>query len=436
MGYDLGVDLGTTFVAAAISRDSHLEMCTLGNQATVAPAVVYFTEESKLIFGEAAELRMLSDPSRVERCFKRRLGDPSPVVLGGVPHQVTELMAEQLRDVLDTVTRVQGGPPDRVALTHPANWGPYQRELFQEIPRLAGLSDHVVLTEPEAAAAYYGANRFLGDGGTVAVYDLGGGTFDVTVLRKHQGVVEVVGKPDGIERLGGIDFDEAIIQWINYRHRAALAEIDLSEPESTAAVARLRQECVRAKEALSVDTQTSIPVLLPNRHFFAELSRRDLETMIRAPIESTIGALVRAMHGARVGVNDLSAVLLVGGSSRIPLIGRILTEEIGRPIVTDAHPKYPVALGAAAAASMQQAVNGRRVPVAAGKSGNAATGSTGPARPYTPSPRGVSRPAPPGWVPEQAPPARSARQCRTAAAVLAVLVLVGSLALLLAKHAA
>ena len=112
MGYDLGVDLGTTFVAAAISRDGRVEMCTLGNQAVVAPAVVYFTKESKLIFGEAAERRVLSDPGRVERGFKRRLGDPAPVRLGGVPHQVTALMAEQLHDVLDAVTKVEGGPPD------------------------------------------------------------------------------------------------------------------------------------------------------------------------------------------------------------------------------------------------------------------------------------------------------------------------------------
>jgi YVTN family beta-propeller protein len=431
VGYDLGVDLGTTFVAAAISRGGRVEMCTLGNQALVAPAVVYFTDDSKLIFGEVAERRVLSDPGRVGRGFKRRLGDPAPVVLGGVPHQVTALMAEQLRDVLDIVTKVEGGPPDRVALTHPANWGPYRRELFEEIPRLAGLRDHVVLTEPEAAAAYYGATRSLDDGGTVAVYDLGGGTFDATVLRKRDGIVEVVGEPEGIERLGGIDFDEAIIQWINYRHGGALTELDLSEPGSAAAMAQLRQECVQAKEALSVDIETSIPVLLSNRHFFAQLSRREFESMIRAPIESTIGALVRAVHAARVKVDELSAVLLVGGSSRIPLIEQMITEETGCPTVTDTHPKYAVALGAAAAAAMRPATTRRRVPVAA-----AAATPTGTAQPQVLSPRGVSRPAPPGYVPEQVPPARSGRRWWMAASVLAVLVLAGGLALILTGHAA
>ncbi len=426
MGYDLGVDLGTTFVAAAISRDGRTEMCTLGNQAVVAPAVVYLTEESKLIFGEAAERRVVSDPGRVGRGFKRRLGDPAPVILGGVPHPVTALMAEQLRDVLDTVAKVEGGPPDRVALTHPANWGPYRRELFEEIPRLAGLRDHVVLTEPEAAAAHYGATRLLDDGGTVAVYDLGGGTFDATVLRKRHGVVEVLGEPEGIERLGGIDFDEAIIQWINYRYGGALAELDLSEPQSAAAMAKLRQECVQAKEALSVDTETSIPVLLFHRHFFAQLSRREFESMVRAPIESTIGALVRAVHAARVRVDELTAVLLVGGSSRIPLIERMITEETGRPTVTDTHPKHAVALGAAAAAAMA----GDRIAIATGVT------LAGTAQPRLPSSRGVSRPAPPGSGPTPAAPARPVRRWWMAAAVLSVLVLGGVLGLVLTRHAA
>src|SRR3954447_4505253 len=353
MGYNLGVDLGTTFVAAAISRDGHAQMCTLGNQTVVTPSVVYLSEGSTLIFGEAAERRALNQPDRVEREFKRRLGDPTPVVLAGVPYQVTALMGALLRDVLGKVTTVEGGPPDRVALTYPANWGPYRRELFDEVPQLAGLSSHIALSEPEAAAAYYATSRYLDEGDIIAVYDLGGGTFDATVLRKHDGMVDLVGEPEGIERLGGIDFDEAIIQWINYNHGGALAELDMADPQAAAAMAKLRQECVQAKEALSVDTETTIPVLLPNRHFFARLTRRDFEGMIRAPIESTIGTLVRAVHTARLDVAQLSAVLLVGGSSRIPLIERIIAEEIGRPTVADAHPKSAVALGAATVSALR-----------------------------------------------------------------------------------
>ncbi|GAA0533412.1 hypothetical protein GCM10010172_12870 [Paractinoplanes ferrugineus] len=432
MGYDLGVDLGTTFVAAAVARDGQVEMCALGDHSTVAPAAVYRAEDSRLIFGEAAERHALSDPGRVERWFKRRLGDPTPVLLGGTPHEVTALMAEQLRDVLDIVSRAQGGPPDRVALTHPAGWGPYRRELFDEVPRLAGLRDHLVLTEPEAAAAYYGVNRTLGDGATIAVYDLGGGTFDATVLRKRAGAIEVVGEPEGIERLGGADFDEAIVEWINYRHGGRPAELDPFEPASVVALALLRQECVRAKEALSVDTEASISVLLSNRRFFAQLTRQDLESMIRPRIESTIGALVRAVHSARIGVDDLAAVLLVGGSARIPLIGQMITEELGCPIRTDAHPKHAVALGAAtvAAAGVRPAVAGTRVLVGGGVPANAGM-SAGHVRPHSPSPRGVSRPAPPGRAPGRTPPPSRTRRRRLAVIVLAVLALLGVLTLLL-----
>jgi YVTN family beta-propeller protein len=385
VGYDLGVDLGTTFVAAAVSRGGRAEMCTLGNQTVVSPAVAYLNEQSALVFGEAAERRALSHPDRVERWFKRRLGDPTPVVLGGVPYQVTALMAAQLRDVLDKVAKVEGGPPDRVALTYPANWGPYRRELLEEIPHLAGLPHHVVLTEPEAAAEYYGASRQLGEGDAIAVYDLGGGTFDATVLRKQNGAVEVIGDPEGIERLGGIDFDEAIMQWINYSHSGALAELDMTDPEAAAATANLRQECVQAKEALSVDTETTIPVLLPSRHFYARLTRQDFEAMIRAPIESTIGTLVRAVHTARLDVQQLAAILLVGGSSRIPLIERMVAEATGRPIVFDAHPKYAVSLGAAMVA-------GRR-PVAAGVGHTAASRRVGLGRATAAASGGAAPPA-------------------------------------------
>jgi YVTN family beta-propeller protein len=467
LGYDLGVDLGTTFVAAAISRAGRAEMFTLGNQTVVSPAVVYLDEESRLVFGDAAERRGLSHPDRVERAFKRRLGDPTPIVLGGVPHHVTALMAAQLRDVLDTVTKVEGSPPDRVALTYPANWGPYRRELFEEVPQLAGLRDHVALTEPEAAAAFYGASRLLGEGDTLAVYDLGGGTFDATVLRKQNGVVEVVGDPEGIERLGGVDFDEAIMQWLNHQHGGALAELDMSDPQSAAALAKLRQECVQAKEALSVDTETTIPVLLLNRHFFARLTRREFEGMIRAPIESTIGTLVRAVHTARLDVQEVSAVLLVGGSSRIPLIERMIAEEIGRPTVADAHPKYAVALGAAMVAAMRPVPAG--VGVAVGTRSGTEAGSTSvsgdgsgdgsdpaaptetgrrPARPRVPSPRTLFRlrdtAVTPGTAGRSDPPdaqvasedgaTRARRWLWAGAAVLFVVLLVSGATVYLTKR--
>jgi YVTN family beta-propeller protein len=448
MSYVLGVDLGTTFVAAAMSLDGHAQMCTLGNQTVVTPSVAYLSERSSLIFGEAAERRALSQPDRVEREFKRRLGDPTPVVLGGVPYQVTALMGALLRDVMGKVTTVEGRPPDRVALTYPANWGPYRRELFDEVPQLAGLSSHIALSEPEAAAAYYATSRYLDEGDIIAVYDLGGGTFDATVLRKHDGVVDLVGEPEGIERLGGIDFDEAIIQWINYTHGGALAELDMADPQAAAAMAKLRQECVQAKEALSSDTETTIPVLLPNRHFSVRLTRREFEGMVRAPIEATIGTLVRAVRSAHLDVDQLSAVLLVGGSSRIPLIERMIAEELRRPTVVDAHPKYSVSLGAAMVAARQSA-SADAGPTAAAwhvidlgaaaASSPASAGDTVPGAASDPSPSGSAGPpeeqgaesafptTTSGGPPDGNERAARSRRIRAGLAAAAVVVVAGGL---------
>jgi YVTN family beta-propeller protein len=345
--YSLGVDLGTTFVAAAIAHGPRVEMFTLGDRTVVTPAVVYAREDGSIVTGEAASRRAVSSPDRVGREFKRRLGDPMPVVLGGASHTATSLLAALLADAVTRVTETEGAPPDRVVLTHPANWGPYRRELFEEVPQIAGVAQARMVTEPEAAAAHYAASRQLTDGDTVAVYDLGGGTFDATVLRKRGGGIDILGTPEGIERLGGVDFDDAVLSYVNYSSGGALSELDMSNPQTAIALARLRQDCILAKEALSVDTEATIPVFLPHRHFDVRLTRAEFEDMIRAQVESTIGALTRTLRSAQVEPAELGAVLLVGGSSRIPLVAQMITEALDRPTLVDAHPKYAVALGAA-----------------------------------------------------------------------------------------
>ncbi len=347
MGYSLGVDLGTTFVSAAIAAGTRIEMVTLGDRSIVTPATVYVREDGTLVTGEAANLRAVSKPDRVSREFKRRLGNPTPVIVGGQPYAVTALLGVLLRDVVATVEENEGAAPDRVVLTHPANWGPFRRALFEEVPQHAGLQNPAMVTEPEAAAAHYAASRQLADGEIMAVYDLGGGTFDATILRKLPGGTEILGTPEGIERSSGADFDEAIISFVNDTADGALGELDPRDPKTTVALARLRQDCILAKEALSVDTETVVPVFLPGRHFDVRISQSQFEAMVRAPIESTIEALSRALQSAQVEPSDLSAVLLVGGLSRIPLVARMVSAALGRPTVVDACPKYAVALGAA-----------------------------------------------------------------------------------------
>jgi YVTN family beta-propeller protein len=372
-GYSLAIDLGTTFVAAAMAGDGKLEMVSLGDGSTVAPAVVYVRDDGRLVTGEAAARRAVSSPDRVAREVKRNLGNPTPLVLGGAPYPVKDLLAALLQDVLVRVTERQGAEPDVVALTHPANWGPFRRERFEEVARSAGLREPLYTTEPEAAATHFASTRPLDEGEIIAVYDLGGGTFDATVLRRTAHGFEIVGNPEGIERLGGTDFDEAIFAHVNYVAGGALAELDMSDPQTVVALARLRQDCTLTKETLSVDVEAKIPVFLPNRHFEVTLTRAQLEDMIRAPIESTIGTLERVLRAAQVRPDRLSAVLLVGGSSRIPLIAQMVSEAFGRPTVVGAHPKHVVALGAALLADARR----RKAPAAlltAGDGGRTAEG--------------------------------------------------------------
>ena len=346
-GYSLAIDLGTTFVATAVASDGGLEMFALGDGSMVAPATVYVRDDGRLVTGEAAARRAVSNPDRVARDVKRSLGNPTPVMLGGAPYAVRDLLGALLQDVLTRVAERQGAKPDVVALTHPANWGPIRREMFEDVARSAGLTETLYTTEPEAAATHFASTRPLDEGEVIAVYDLGGGTFDATVLRRTVQGFEIVGTPEGIERLGGTDFDEAILAHVNYLAHGALGELDLSDPKTVVALARLRQDCTLAKEALSVDVEAKIPVFLPGRHFEVTLTRDELESMIRAPIESTIGTLDRVLRAAQIEPTTLSAVLLVGGSSRIPLIAQMVSEAFGRPTVVGTHPKHVVALGAA-----------------------------------------------------------------------------------------
>jgi molecular chaperone DnaK len=348
--YQLGVDLGTTYTAAAVNRDGRAQIVELGTRAAAIPSVLFVKEDEDLLIGEAATRRGVSDPARLAREFKRRFGDPTPLILGGSPYAADALMAKVLRWVVDAVNEREGGPADRVTVSHPANWGQFKRDLLDQSLRLAGLTDAQTITEPEAAAIYYASNERVEAGTIVAVYDLGGGTFDAAVLRKTPGGFEIMGRPEGIEHLGGVDFDQAILARVDDATGGALRALDPADPANAKAATRLREEIVNAKEALSTDTDASIPVVLPNLQTEIRLTRSEFEDIIRASIGETIAALRRALDSAGVSAAEIAKVLLVGGSSRIPLVAQMVSAELGRPVAVDAHPKHAIPLGAAIAA--------------------------------------------------------------------------------------
>ena len=344
MSYGLGVDLGTTFTAAAVAEAGRVRMVNLGQRAAAVPSLVAITAADEILIGEAAQGRAVAEPDRVVREFKRRVGDRTPLLAG---RDASALMALLARGVLEIVAAREGAPPSVVAVTHPANWRAYKTDLLVEAFAAAGLSHVRTTTEPEAAVTHYATNERVQDGAMVAVYDLGGGTFDAAVLRREGDRFTILGVPEGVDHLGGIDFDAAVRTYVNRAVDGAIESADVTDPAVAAALAGLHRDCVEAKETLSADTEAMVPVRLPGLFTEIRITRREFERMIRPTLTESISAMRRALRAAGVGPDELSAVLLVGGSSRIPLVAQLVGAELGRPVAVDAHPKHAVAMGAA-----------------------------------------------------------------------------------------
>ena len=347
MPYDLGVDLGTTSTAASLVRDGHLSVCRLGSTSYVVPSVVSIREDGTILTGESADRRSISDPSRTVREFKRRLGDETPYVIGGTPYGAEVLTGYLLRDVALAVAEVEGEPPHRIALSYPATWGAYKLELLADAVRIADVPDAVFVPEPVAAAIAYARSNPLPDGSALLVYDFGGGTFDAAVVRLGADGADVVGTPEGLARLGGIDFDLAVLGHIDEAIGGAASGLDTEQPESRAALARLRDDCRQAKEALSSDTEAEIPVVLPTVRTSVRITRAELEALVTPRLADTGAVMDRVVAGAGLGYDQLAGVLLVGGTSRMPLIADFVRGHAGMVPVRDVDPLLAIANGAA-----------------------------------------------------------------------------------------
>lgn len=347
MSYSLGVDLGTTFTAAAMADGSGPSMVGLGNRALQIPSVLFLDTDGSFVVGEAAERRGVVEPDRVVREFKRRLGDHVPLLVGGSPFSAELLTARLLSWVITTSTERLGEAPEAVVLTHPANWGPFKMEIFGQVATLADVGHVRWVPEPVAAAAQYASRARVETGGKLAIYDLGGGTFDVCVVEKTAVGFSMLGNPDGVEHLGGADLDHALFERVMAGLVDRIGGLDPEDPGLAVGLSRLRRDCVDAKEALSSDVTTVVPVSLPGLSTTVRVTRSEFEELIRPALQETVAATRRGLASAGVAPDDLSAIVLIGGSSRIPLVGEILQHELGIPAALDTHPKHDVALGAA-----------------------------------------------------------------------------------------
>ncbi|HWG15882.1 MAG TPA: Hsp70 family protein [Streptosporangiaceae bacterium] len=350
--YWLGIDLGTTYTAAAVCRPSvdglEVQVVALSNHSHAIPSVLFLPGDGSLVVGEGAQRRSLTDPDRVVREFKSRIGDEIPLLVGGSPYYAHDLAAEFVGWLYQYVVEREGERPEGVALTCPASWGPYKTALFERAVQDAGVDHVMLLGEPQAAAISYASQERVEVGATLAVYDLGGGTFDAAVVRKDSPTsFTVLGRPEGIDGLGGVNFDEAIFEHVCAAAGVPLAQLDPNDSHLVAEVARLRRECTEAKEALSVDTDATIPVALGGVRQRVRLTRAEFEEMIRPDLDRTVEAMHRAIDSAEVDPAQLDAILLIGGSSRIPLVSQLISAGFGRAPAIDADPKVAVAMGAA-----------------------------------------------------------------------------------------
>jgi molecular chaperone DnaK (HSP70) len=383
--------LGTTSVSAAVAHGTQAAMISLGDRSVTTAAAAYLRPDGVLIVGDPAVRRHHLDPERVVREVRRRLGDPTPILLGGVAVDASVLLARMVTDVVSRVSVARGQPPEAVTLSRPASWGPFRRELFDNVSQLAGLLEPRTVTAAEAAATHYGSARRIADNEVVAVLHLGGGTCEATILRRSVDGFAVLGAPESMERLGGTNFDEALLNYVDHVTDSGLADLDINNRATAAMLARLHRDCALAKEALSFDADAVVPVFLPGHQVDVRLTRSTLEGLIRPMLETTTGVLLRALEAADITPRDVGAVFLTGGSARIPLLGRMISDAIGRPMVIDRHPEFVIALGAARLAVTQRALAAQ-----SGFRGTAVGYSTDP--PVNPADRVEPTPAGPGTV--------------------------------------
>ena len=212
--YTLGIDIGTAYTAAAVWRDGRAATVALGDRTDTIPSAVALRPDGVLLVGDAAVRRGVLEPERLGRGFKRRMGDPTGLLLGDESFAPEVLTGTLLRWVVETVTAREGGPAAHVTLTCPAGWGELRRDLLVAAAGEARLTDVGLLAEPVAAAVHYAALRRVPTGAVVAVYDFGGGTFDAAVVEKTADGYELRGEPGGDEHIGGQDVDQAVMNHV------------------------------------------------------------------------------------------------------------------------------------------------------------------------------------------------------------------------------
>jgi molecular chaperone DnaK len=382
----VGIDLGTTnSVVASVSDDGTVIVLPNANGSEITPSVVYFEPDGTAVIGEEAVLASAVDPENGVQLIKRAMGTEFPLRIRGQEHTPESVSALILRQLVNAAT----GSPDKVSavITVPAYFGLAEREATYQAGVIAGLDVLELLDEPVAAAAHYGMTS--GTDRTVLVYDLGGGTFDTTVLRISSGAVHVLAT-DGHHSLGGADVDQRLIDVILERLGDQLAPGELDEfVDDKKSLGELVLDAEAAKKDLSARTSRQVFVRTQAGRACVTITRADLDMACGDLFDTTAEIIERVLRTAELaGARKIDDVIMVGGSSRIPMLAQGLTTMLGKvPRLID--PDLAVAKGAALRAHhLARTPQLTALTTARGRAGNGTQG-TGQVTPVAPRAVGI-----------------------------------------------
>ncbi|NLE13195.1 MAG: molecular chaperone DnaK [Clostridiales bacterium] len=348
MGKIIGIDLGTTNSCVAVFEGGEPTVITNPEGARTTPSVVAFSKTGERMVGQVAKRQAITNPDRTVMSIKREMGSAHSVTIDGKKYTPQEISAMILQKLKTDAEAYLGTTVTEAVITVPAYFSDAQRQATKDAGKIAGLEVKRIINEPTAAALAYGIDKETEEQ-KIMVFDLGGGTFDVSLLEISGGVFEVLATA-GNNRLGGDDFDQRIINWILAQFKAETG-IDLSSDRM--AMQRLKKAAEKAKIELSGMTTASInlPFITADsngpKHFDGTLTRAKFNELTADLVEATMTPTKRVLSDAGLKPNQINKVLLVGGSTRIPAVQDAVKSFIGKEPFKGINPDECVAIGAA-----------------------------------------------------------------------------------------
>ena len=347
MGKIIGIDLGTTNSCVAVMEGGNAVVIPNAEGARTTPSVVGFSKNGERLVGQTAKRQAIANPERTISSIKRHMGSDYKVDIDGKKYTPQEISAMILQKLKTDAEAYLGQPVTEAVITVPAYFTDSQRQATKDAGQIAGLTVKRIINEPTAAALSYGIDKE--DDQRVMVYDLGGGTFDVSIIEMGDGVQQVLSTA-GNNRLGGDDFDQRIINWMVEEFKKTEG-IDLSNDKM--AVQRLKDAAEKAKIELSSTTTTNIniPFITADatgaKHLDMNLTVAKFNELTKDLVDATMGPVQQALSDSGLSPSDLNKILMVGGSSRIPAVQEAVRQKLGKEPFKGINPDECVALGAA-----------------------------------------------------------------------------------------